>query len=255
MLLGSCSEYQRVLKSRDLNLKLTKANEYFEKGNYYKALPIYEELISAYRGTGRAADVYYKYAYCEYNLGDLIMANYRFDNFTKTFPNSDKVEECAFMAAYCSYVISPRSSLDQSATFQAIDELNLFMNLYPNSNLVDSCNTLLDELRIKLEKKSFDLAQLFLKTAKYKAAIVTFENTLVDFPDTDYKEEILFNSLKAHYKLALNSVDSKKEERLKDTMKAYVKFADSFPNSSLLRKAEDMYRSTQAELARVYTKK
>jgi len=152
-------------------------------------------------------------------------------------------------------VISPRSSLDQSATFQAIDELNLFMNLYPNSNLVDSCNTLLDELRIKLEKKSFDLAQLFLKTAKYKAAIVTFENTLVDFPDTDYKEEILFNSLKAHYKLALNSVDSKKEERLKDTMKAYVKFADSLPNSSLLRKAEDMYRSTQAELARVYTKK
>ena len=48
--------------------------------------PIYEELISAYRGTGRAADVYYKYAYCEYNLGDLIMANYRFRQFHQDFP-------------------------------------------------------------------------------------------------------------------------------------------------------------------------
>ncbi len=253
--MSSCSEYQRVLKSRDLNLKLTKADEYFAKENYYKALPIYEELISAFRGTGRAAEVYYKYAYCEYNLGDLIMANYRFDNFTKTFPNSDKVEECAFMAAYCSYVISPRSSLDQTATFQAVDELSLFMNLYPNSTLVDSCNTLLDELRIKLEKKSYDTAKLFLKTSKYKAAIVTFENALQDFPDTDYKEDILFYSLKSHYKLAVNSVQTKKEQRLKDTLKAYVKFADSFPTSSLLRRAEDMYRSTQAELARVNTKK
>jgi outer membrane protein assembly factor BamD len=246
--LVSCSEYQRVLKSKDMNLKLLKANEYFDKKQYFKALPIYEELIAVYRGTARAALVYYKYAYCEFYLGDLIMANYRFDNFTKTFPNSEKAEECSFMAAYCSYTMSPRSSLDQSASYQAIDELNLFMTQYPESPLVDSCSYLLDQLRIKLEQKAFDSANLFLKTGNYKAAIVSFENALRDYPDTDYKEQILYHSLRAHYKLATNSVETKKEERMRETVKAYIKFADSFPESPLLRKAEDMYKLSQAEL-------
>ncbi len=249
--LSACSKYQKVLKSTDLDYKYKMANSYYDEGKYLKALPIYEELIAIYRGTSKAEDIYYRYAFCEYYLGDLILANYRFENFSRTYPNSKYLEECDYMAAYCSYLTSPRYSLDQTSTYEAIDELNLFIQRYPESPRVDSCSALLDDLRIKLEKKSFENSKLYFKTQYYQSAIVAFNNTLNDFPDTDYKEEILYYLLRAHYKLAANSVELKKQERFENTIKAYIKFADSFPESPNMKKAEDLYEVAQMELKKI----
>lgn len=253
-LISGCSEYQRVLKSTDLNLKLKKANEYFEKENYYKALPLYEELVSIYRGTSRAEQVYYKYAYCEYYLLDLYLASYRFENFTKTFPNSEYLEECTFMAAYCDYLMSPKPSLEQSSTYDAIRKLQLITEQFPNSTYADSSEALLDELRIKLEQKAFDNAYLYYKTEYYESASVSFKNVLKRFPDTDFREEILFSIVKSNYKLAVNSVESKKEERFKNTIEAYIKFADSFPESEFLSRAEEFYEEAQKSLEEIKKK-
>ena len=49
----SCGEYQEVLKSKDLDFKFGKAVEYYEAGEYNKAYPIFDELITLYRGTER----------------------------------------------------------------------------------------------------------------------------------------------------------------------------------------------------------
>ena len=155
------------------------------------------------------------------------------------------------MAAYCSYLVSPRSSLDQTSTFEAIDELNLFITRYPNSSRVDSCSALLDDLRVKLEEKSFENSKQYFKTQHYRSAIVSFNNTLIDFPDTDLKEDILFYLLRSHYKLANNSIDAKKQERYENTIKAYIKFADSFPESPNLKRAEAIYEVAQLELEKV----
>ena len=247
-LITGCSEYQKVLKSTDLNLKLEKANEYYAKKNYYKALPLYEELVSIYRGTSTAEEVYYKYAYCEYYLMDLYLASYRFENFNKTFPNSKYREECTFMAAYCDYLMSPKSSLEQSSTYDAIRKLQLITEQYPNSKYADSSEVLLDELRFKLETKAFDNAYLYYKTEYYESAVTAFKNVLKRFPDTEYREEVMFGILKSNYKLAVNSIESKKQQRFKNTMAAYIKFADSFPESSYLRRAEEIYEEAKASL-------
>ncbi len=249
-----CSEYQKVLKSTDLNLKLKKANEYYEKENYYKALPLYEELVSIYRGTARAEEVYYKYSYCEYYLLDLYLASYRFENFTKTFPNSKYREECTFMAAYCDYLMSPKTSLEQSATYDAIRKLQLITEQYPNSKYADSSEVLLDELRFKLETKAFENAHLYYKTEYYESAVVAFKNVLKRFPDTEYREEVYFGILQAQYELAINSIESKKKERFDKTIQAYIKFADSFPNSSYMIRAESIYEESKLKLEEIKKK-
>lgn len=254
IIMSSCSEYQKVMKSTDLNLKLQKANEYFDEASYYKALPLFEELVSIYRGTSRAEDVYYKYAYCEFYLLDLYLASYRFENFTRTFPNSKYKEECSFMAAYCDYLMSPKSSLEQSSTYDAISKLQLITEQYPDSKYADSSEVLLDELRYKLEKKAYENANMYYKTEYYEAASVAFANVLKRFPDTEYREEIMFTILKSNYKLALNSVETKKEQRFINTIDAYVKFADSFPKSSNLRRAEEMYEASKRALEEIKKK-
>ena len=80
------------------------------------------------------------------------------------------------------------------------------------------------------------------------AFIVGFKNTLKDFPDIAKREELNFMIVKANYLLALNSIESKKEERLKNTSEAYIKFIDTYPQSQYLKEAEEIYSGTLKEL-------
>ena len=247
-MLCSCSKYHQLLKSTDLDHKYEMAIQYYNGEEYYKAFPLFEELLTLYKGTAKGEEVYYYYAYCNYYLDDFILAGYYFKNFAKTYPNSKHAEECQYMNAYCYYQTSPPSSLDQTNTYKAIDELQLFINLYSQSDRIAGCNELIDELRDKLETKTYKNSRLYYKLGIYKAAIVAFNITLKEFPDTKYKEDIVFLILKSNYLLASNSVESKKEERLKLTVDAYNTFIEAYPNSEYIKEAESIYGNSLKQL-------
>ena len=133
VILISCNEYQQVLKSADPELKYTKTVEYYEKGEYLKALPLFEELIPLYRGTDKGQKIYYFYAYTNYHLGYLVTAAYHFRNYYSTYPNSKYAEESLFMSAYCNYLDAPGPTLDQTPTKLALEELQIFVNAFPTS--------------------------------------------------------------------------------------------------------------------------
>ena len=134
--------------------------------------------------------VYYYYAFSHYCMGDYLMASYHFRTFVRTFPTSKHAEECGFMGAYCYFLESPRYSLDQTDTKNAIRELQGFILRFPGSTRLDSCNKLIDKLRDKLEKKNFEIAQQLFHMEDYRGAIVSFNNLLKEFPDTRYREKI-----------------------------------------------------------------
>lgn len=228
-----CSEYNKVLKSTDLEYKHSKAMEYYEEGEYYKAYPLIEELVAIYRGQRRSEKLYYMYAYSDFYLEDYLLASHRFSEFTKTFPTSKYTEECAFMSAYSYYKLSPPAKLDQSNTYSAIINLQLFVDRYPHSNRVDSCNNLIINLERKIEDKSFAGANQYKKMEDFSSAVLTYENILKDFPDTRYEESIYFNIFDSKYLLAIKSINQKKPERIKEANKAYITFADRFPNSEM----------------------
>ena len=248
---SSCSEYNKVLKSNDLDLKFTKAEEYYNEGEYIKALPLFEELRVLVVGTQRAEKINYYFAWCHYKTSDYYLAGYFFKQFTRTYANSQHAEECAFMSAYCYYRNSPKYSLDQQDTKRAIEEMQLFVNRYPASELVDSCNNLIDNLRGKLDQKTFEMAQQYFHMEQYKSAAVSFDLALKEFPNSAYKEDMLFLTVKSNYLLAINSVESKKEERLRDTLKSYRKFVDSYQKSEFMREVEMIYRNTNRELEKI----
>ena len=92
LFLTNCGEYQEVLKSKDLDYKFSKAVEYYDAGEYNKAYPIFDELISLYRGTHKAQEVYFYYAHTLYLQKNYILAGYHFKNFYKTFPQNEQAE-------------------------------------------------------------------------------------------------------------------------------------------------------------------
>lgn len=239
----SCSEYQRALKSPDYKLKRQVALKFYEKGDYKRALPLIEELLTITRGTSEAEKFYYYYAKCHFGVKDYESAQYYFENFMGTFPTSGFTEDAAFMSAYALFLQSPRYDLDATSTRKAIQELQYFINRYPRSNRVAECNALMDELRVKLEKKSFRAAQLYMHMEYYSAAILSFKNFLKDFPDSRYEEEAYFNIVKCAYLYARKSVDPKKPERFEETVKYYYTFAEKFPKSRFASEVNSMYKA------------
>lgn len=247
----SCSKYNKILKSQDVELKYTKALEYYNEEDYQRALPLFEELIAVTRGTSRSEKIYYHYAYCHYGLRDFYLASFYFKTFTKTYPNSEYTEECAFMSAYCHYMNSPIPSLDQSDTKRAIDQFQIFLERYPNTTRKDTCNALVSTLLHKLEVKAYENAALYYDIEQYQAASVALKNVLKQYPTTEYREEILYLILESNYLLAIRSVEEKKQDRLKEAIKSYHTFVDSFPESEKVKDAENIYETTIRELERI----
>ncbi len=246
--LASCTEYRKVLKSDDMQYKYDKALEYMEAEKYTRAYPLLDELYILYRGSSKGEKIAYLLAECEFGLKDYILAGHRFGRFHKDYPGSDLGEKAQFLSAFCAYKMSPKASLDQTDTYKAIRSFQLFTIEHPESELIDSCNTLLDELRYKLELKEYRGAKLYYKRESYRAAAVSLKNFNDRYPNSQYKEETWFLWYKASYLLAINSVAEKKVERIESAMKAYVTFADRFPESKYLKEAQSLKENLDKNL-------
>jgi outer membrane protein assembly factor BamD len=243
--LTGCSDYQKLLKSNDYEKKYETAVNLYEEGDYYRALQLFDQVIPVFRGKDRAEDLFYYYAYSYYNQGDNVMASYYFKRFAKSYPNSSRAEEAWYMSAYCKFLESPRYSLDQTNTHEAINELQAFANRHPNSERLDKVNELIDKLRAKLEKKNYEQAKLYFKMEEYQAAIVSFNNLLKNYPDTEFREESLFNILEAKYIYAKNSVSSKQPERYQEAIEAYDRLVSFYPDTEYKKKARKYQEESQ----------
>lgn len=241
LLIVSCSDYNRLLKSTDYNKKYDAAIKYYDEQEYTKSLALLEELVSVYRGTAKAEKIMYYYAYATYSTGSYLLAGYHFNNFVKTFPASDKTEECSFMYAYCYYLESPRYTLDQTDTKNAIKELQFFINKYPDSKRKEECNELITKLRSKLEEKYYEIAKQYYYLEDYQAAVTSLENVLKEFPDTKYREEMMYLVVKSNYIYATKSTINKKAERFKFTVDSFNKFVSYFPENSRYNKEVTEY--------------
>lgn len=246
---SACSDgYQKLLRSSDYELKETKAKEYYNQGDYIKAIPLIEELIQVYRGVKDVEEMYYYYPYCYYGQGNFEFASYYFTTFIETYPKSRHVEDARFMLAMCQYEMSPIWSLDQMNSERAIEAMQLFANAHPNSERIPECNELIDEMREKMEQKAFKSARLYYDMRDYRAANVAFNNILIDYPETARDEEIRYLIIKSHFDYAKNSIFSKQEERFEETIQAYENYINKYSTSENLRELEDIYMKTLDEL-------
>ncbi len=244
LLSSSCSNYNKIVKSTDYEFKYKKAIEYYEDGEYVRAGTLFKELVNVYRGTSKADKIYYYYAKSMLGQKDYLMAGHYFKTLIQEFPTSEYVEEAQFMVGYCSYLLSPKPRLDQTVTHEAIDALQLYINLYPFNDRVDEANRLIDELQDKLVYKAYLSAKLYYDFSNYKAAVVALKNCLNDYPDSQYREDLMFMLLKSRYLLAIGSVRDKKEARLSSALDEYFTFVDEYPESKYIKEAKKFYKTT-----------
>lgn len=249
--LFSCRGFEKIRKSSDVNFKLTKANEYYEKKDYVHANVLYKELMPVMKSTRNYEAMFYKYAYTYYYMKDYVLASYYFKDFTDYFPTSPYAEECEFMSAACLYKFAPKYSLDQTNTMKAAEALNNFIVKYPTSPRVAEANKYIDESKGKLEQKQADAARLYYNISQYQAASVTYKNIMRNYPESKATDQYLFMIMKSMYKYAKASVPAKQEERYVSALSAYRELKDAYPQSTYMAEAEKLYAETNNNLNKI----
>ncbi|MCX6248286.1 MAG: outer membrane protein assembly factor BamD [Bacteroidetes bacterium] len=246
--LSTSCKFSKMLKSDDTEKKYAMALKLYDEKDYSRALQLFDQLMGVMRATDKAQKIYYYQAYCYYYSKDYTMASYYFKRFSTNFPNTREAEECSFMSAFCNCQNSPEYSLDQTTTKDALKELQAFINTYPDSKRLSECNDLIDKMRGKLETKDYRIALMYYRMDDYIAAITAFNNILKDYPETQKKEELLFLIFKASNTYALESVITKKKERIVKAFAAYNDLATAFPSSKLLPEAKWLKAKSQDEI-------
>ena len=208
----------------------------------YEVITLLDQIATLYRGTEFADSVYYLQAMSYYKQLDYILAGHYFRTFAKTYGASPFAEEADYMGAYCFYLTSPRPELDQENTVQAIQAFQLYMIKYPYSKRSEEVMDMLAEMRDKLVEKSFISARLYYDLEDYKAAMIALNNSLVEYPESKFREELMFMLVKSSYMLADNSVESKKKDRYQDAIDEYYSFAAEYPESGYMKDARKYYR-------------
>lgn len=250
-LLVSCTGYNKLLKKGTMQEKYDAAKLYYNKKDYGRAAPLFEELSRAYRGRKEAEELNYYYAYCQYGMGEYMLSSYLFKNYVETYPRGSHSEESAYMYAYCEYLRSLPMELDQTSTKGAMEALQLFINLYPSSSFVAEANQHIDELRVRIVNKAYHNAKLWYDIGDYKAAMTACTNAVEDYPDISQKDELLFLAFKAAYIYAKNSVEELQKERFTKALEYYENFKIGSGTSEFGEEAEKLKKKITSELAEI----
>jgi outer membrane protein assembly factor BamD len=248
VLFSSCSEYQKALKSEDIAVKYDVSSRMYEKGKYEKAIRLFEQIAPSYKGKPQAEKLFYMYSQSLYKTNQFYLAGYQFENFSSSYPKSEKQEEASFLGAKCYSKLSPVYSLDQTDTDKALEKLQNFIDTYPSSTYLTEANAIVKDLRFKIEKKAFENAKQYNTISDFKAAQIAFDNFISDFPGTTFKEDALYYKFDSAYQLAINSVPQKMEERLNNAKAAYVSLIKFSADSKHKAKADQMLAKIEKDL-------
>ena len=248
-LLVSCNkEYNKVVKSPDVDYKLEMADKYYDKKDFSKCIPLYEEILIYFKGKKNVERAYFRYADAHYQIKEYKLAAFYFKSFTNSYPKSELAEKASFMVAQCYVAESPVYSLDPTNTNQAVAQIQNFTNKYPNSPEIDSANKVMDLLRIKLMKKDYESAYLYYKIRNYNAASVSFKSLLDEYPDFYDIEKVHFYIIKSEKSYADNSYTAKKQERYEATIKDISIFEKNYPESKYKKEIDNIKNKTLTDL-------
>ncbi|WP_067146104.1 outer membrane protein assembly factor BamD [Pseudotamlana agarivorans] len=246
--LTSCSEYHKTLKAEDVSAKFKLGESLYNEGEFTKANALFAQIVPNYRGKPQAEKLMYLYSKSFYEIKDYYVAGYQFERFASSYPKSEKLEEASFLAAKSYYMLSPVYSKDQTETKNAIEKLQDFINAFRESKYVPEANALTKELSDKLEKKAFEIAKQYNTISDFEAAIKSFDNFIFENPGSSYLEDAYFYKLDSAYKLAINSVESKKKGRLESAKEYYLDFKNDYADSKYQEDVEEMAVEIEEEL-------
>jgi outer membrane protein assembly factor BamD len=257
LMCSSCGEYNKILKSTDYELKYSYAKKYFNQKKYARSATLLEEVVTILRGTSSAEESLYLLAQSYYGQKDYQTAAEYFKTYYTTYPKGEYAEQARFYSGYGLYQDAADPRLDQKQTYEAIAQLELYMEYYPQSERAKQAQEILFELQEKLAYKELISTQLYYNLGtymgnNYRACVITADNALKDYPYSKYREEFILLKIKAKYELALASVEDRLQGRYRDVVDEYYNYVNEYPEGKYTKQVKKYFDYASKRISKSY---
>lgn len=200
----------------------------YDSKDYLDAIEDFSLMKVKFSGTRVSDKVQYYLGMSYLMQEEYILAAYEFEYLLKNYTTSSLAVDGRYRLALCYYGMSPKYSLDQTYTYQAITELKNFLELYPTDKNAPEAEKKIKELRNKLAYKELKSAELYSTMEDYKAATIYYENVVNEYFDTDWADDALYGKIQTL--VTRGKITEAKAE--------VERFETRFPKSDLLPKVK-----------------
>lgn len=207
---------------------IAKAN--YDKKDYVQAIEDFSLIKVKFSGTNISDKAQFFLGMSYLKQQEYILAAYEFEYLLKNYATSKYSTDGRFNLAMCYFGMSPKWSLDQTYTHQAITEFKNFLELFPTDKNAPEAEAKIKELRSKLALKELKAAELYFTMENYKAATLYYENVVNEYFDTEYADDALYGKIKS-------LITRKKYDLAKADIE---RFETKFATSNLLVKVKNL---------------
>ncbi|MFB6274279.1 MAG: outer membrane protein assembly factor BamD [Salinibacter sp.] len=222
-----------------------------KEGDYKQAIRLFRAVFEYGRGNEWAPKARFQLAMTQRKLGKHLVAANEFKRFTRLYRNSEMRPRAEFERANSYYLRSPMYRLGQSDSREAISLFRLFIDRYPNHELVPEAKKKVNELRAKLAHKEYAAGKLYERREMWEAAATAYKDAFDQYPSTPWADDALLGAVRTYIRFADRSVQKKQDERYQKAIENYKRLTQLFPESKLLNEAEQLYSEARRKLDRV----
>lgn len=175
--------------------RLAYAIKLYQEEDYEEGVKEFDALILQYPGSSIMDDAQYYLALTRFQREEYILAAYQFSKLIKSMPSSEFLADAQYMLADCYYELSPNFTLDQQYSKKAIEEFQVFIDVFPLNEKVAEAEKKIGELNDKLAMKEYEAAYIYNKMEYYDAALKYYDSVLEIYHDTKYAPLALYNKI------------------------------------------------------------
>lgn len=188
IIIFSCGS-NRPKKDLPAEERISWAINKFNDGDYLEAKTEFRIVVLNFPGHNVVDKAQYYLAECHFNLKEYIEAIAEYEKLLRMFQNSSYRDDALYKIGLANYKLSPKYSLDQTYTLQAIEKLQQFREEFPDSDIKGEAEEIMKRCREKLAKKEYKNGELYRKLTYYDAAILYYEGVVNNYYDTSWVKE------------------------------------------------------------------
>ena len=169
------------------------------RGRYLrKAIHIYEQVIEDAPFGPAAAQAQYRIAECYFALGQYLEATYEYQKVLDEYPSSEWAGQAMYGLGMCYCKQALPAEYDQTLAHKAIEQFELFGEMYPDDPKTDEAGARIAELREEIARQQLVIARFYEKVEKPDSAQIYYRIVVAKYPNTDAAAEARAKLAPAH---------------------------------------------------------
>ena len=194
ILLSACSSNKAVPEEKNAGYYFQEGEEFYAKGRYKEAITSWEKVRDSYYSPELNILAELKIADAHFFAEEYIEAAVAYEAFLKSHPNHPRVPDVLYQLglSYTYQILAPDQ--DQTSTVKALNAFRTLKERFPEDRRMTEVQINIERCRNMLASRDLIVANYYLRTGYYSAAINRIEGLLAEYPD-------YYESDKAYYLL------------------------------------------------------